>query len=576
MKVCLKYPELYPELNESLEDLLSGMSRTNVMNICSFLLGLNSEESKFEKNENFIQEFFSQSSTAFAADLINRIKKEELRMNLELVIHNPYSSLTLFEYAYNNLPNESDLSWEESEKRLFRAYLKINELIYDSFTDDSEYQHYDEKDRLAIIHFMMSFKDADILNYDNSNIIKAQVIKSAFLYEFLQENAKFNPLLDEFLKHYEIPNWPSYIMKLFPITEAIRNKREEGYVNLKVNDKDETQDMKKFFQKLTINDIKVLDEHDFLTLRSNPIYWVNDDLYRITFELFVLEKIYTGAYWKLFELNNKLGSSGLKGNFRNQFCKEFSEKHLTYSVLNSIYGKRYKCFTGQQADNERIDGAPDYYVRNGNKIFLFESKDTLLKKELKNSMSFTEIEKELINKFYKTETGQSKAILQLINCVKLILDKKFSLDEAYKSENVKIFPILLFHQSQQEVAGLNRIIQSWFQIELNNIESEGYDISNVRPITMIYIDTLINYQDILISKRHRLEKLIDGYHKQTTNHGVFKGNSEHEVALEAEKSTHPFSKYWENELRKLRNKGKLNYLGPKMLMEKAHYLFTNR
>lgn len=59
-----------------------------------------------------------------------------------------------------------------------------------------------------------------------------------------------------------------------------------------------------------------------------------------------------------------------------------------------------------------IIAEPDYYIRNGNKIFLFESKDILIPSETKVSNDYENISSELKKRLYYEEKGMVELIIK--------------------------------------------------------------------------------------------------------------------------------------------------------------------
>ena len=104
-----------------------------------------------------------------------------------------------------------------------------------------------------------------------------------------------------------------------------------------------------------------------------------------------------------------------------------------YNVLFDVYAKKYIQKSGEEIKNTyNIDAEPDYYIRNGNKIYLFESKDILIPSEVKISNDYTKITAELKKRLYYEEKGDGsiskKAILQLLYNIKKLLKKNAEWD----------------------------------------------------------------------------------------------------------------------------------------------------
>jgi hypothetical protein len=195
-----------------------------------------------------------------------------------------------------------------------------------------------------------------------------------------------------------------------------------------------------------------------------------------------------------------------------------------------------------------LNAEPDYYLRNGKRIFLFESKDVLIKAEIKSSYDYNLMSKEIHKKFVSDNNGskpQNKAILQLINSIKSIYKKQIPNDSNYSLKNVLIYPIIITHNNQSDTVGLNKIIQELFEKELEKNDFHGFKKGQIEPITIINIDTLIFYQDI-IGKQVKLEELINNYHKYTSTVQGKKFKSQEEMEIYFEKSLIPFSFFVEN------------------------------
>ena len=217
-----------------------------------------------------------------------------------------------------------------------------------------------------------------------------------------------------------------------------------------------------------------------------------------------------------------------------------------------------------------IDGAPDYYVRNGNKIFLFESKDILPSVNVKKSFDFSLIKEELEKKLYFNEKGSPKAVLQLINTIREILNEDIKFDNNFKSRKIKIYPVLVLHYRLFNVGGLNKLINFWFKEELGKLENEGLEISNVKPLVIIDIDTLIFYQDLFKDKKLNLENCLEEFYETYFDFKLKlkKIKNKAEVAEALRNSLLPFATYLDKKVDKL----SIRQL-PKQLLEKGYGLF---
>jgi hypothetical protein len=222
--------------------------------------------------------------------------------------------------------------------------------------------------------------------------------------------------------------------------------------------------------------------------------------------------MYSGLY---FILKQIIEARGLPVNLKNIVSLEFSEHQMVYLVMNAICKNSYRTFTGTELDKLKIKGAPDYYAANDKRVFLIESKDVFLGAEVKESGNYASYERALMSKFYfeeKDSKVKPKAVRQQIELIRRILSAKLEFDNP---SGVAIYPFLVIHHTQLNVAGFNQLINRWFRNELQKLSDNGLDTKLVRPVTVIDISTLILYMDYFQSERIPLHVLIDEYHAAT-------------------------------------------------------------
>lgn len=164
----------------------------------------------------------------------------------------------------------------------------------------------------------------------------------------------------------------------------------------------------------------------------------------------------------------------------------------------------------------KIDGAPDYYIRKGKNIVLFESKDFLILANKKATFDFNVYEQEFQRVLYYETLSDGKekhkAVMQLINSIRKLLKKEFSADVDYHYKDVFIYPVLLTHDNQYDTPGFNELIDSWFQDELIGLQEEGLFIHHVKPLSVVNIDCLI-YNQIGLVNHIPLHEILYLYHE---------------------------------------------------------------
>lgn len=408
-------------------------------------------------------------------------------------------------------------SHAEFEVNLFKAYLVLNSRFTQmQNTAISSTEHLeDEEFRIPMMMFCTDYPISDKIHYNIDRIWVVQIIKAIYLFQFLESNEQTRPLLNEYIKYFEKNSWQDYLKALISLTISVIKKDEETYTDIVVSEENFEKECA-FIEKFIVLPDEELDEYDFLSLRSKPFYKVENGKYRVIFDLFVAEKIFKGVYFILREINKKLDKENQISEIKSFFGKEFSEKVLAYKVIEKIYKGKCVKYSGQEMDDLDISGAPDYYIRIGTNILVFESKDFLIGKDKKNSFNFDVYleEFERVLYFEKTKKKEKhKAVKQLISNVERLIKLEF-LDKGYKYKDVNIYPILLTHDHQYDTFGFNRLIDDWFQFELGGLQEKGLFIHKVKPLTVVNVDTLI-FHEMGLSNEMSLHKLIDEYCKQT-------------------------------------------------------------
>jgi hypothetical protein len=63
-----------------------------------------------------------------------------------------------------------------------------------------------------------------------------------------------------------------------------------------------------------------------------------------------------------------------------------------------------------------------------------------------------------------------------------------------------------------DALGFNKILNVFFHEELLKLKREGLDISKIKPLVLVNIDTLIFISDILKEKKCSLKEIVEHFH----------------------------------------------------------------
>ena len=446
---------------------------------------------------------------------------------------------------------------------MFKAYLVLNsEFTQKQSVAFPSAQESDEELKIPMMMFCMQYPVSDKTDYDINQIWVTQVIKSIYLFQFLESHAKTEPLLNAFLAYFNCPTWQEYLKSLLPLTTPAIKSEIEAYTDINVESGDKFEQGCAFIEKLMIQENDELDQNDFLSTRAKPFYKVKDGMYRIIFNLFVVEKIFKGVYFLLRDVNKTLPTASRIKEIKSFYGDEFSEKILCYKVIESIYPGRCIRFSGKELADMKIDAAPDYYVRKGKNILLVESKDFLIVADKKMSFDFNVYEEEFgrVLDYEEMPDGKikPKAVMQLVNSIRRILKKEFSADTDFHYKEVFIYPVLLTHDHQYDTPGFNELIDFWFQDALSELAKEGLFIHHIKPLSIVNIDSLI-YNQIGLANRIPLHEMLNLYHEnkkvEKQRKKNFKSQEEYDKYLEEYKQMRmskliPFSMFIDKYFRK--------------------------
>ncbi|MEJ7827713.1 MAG: hypothetical protein WKF91_05950 [Segetibacter sp.] len=307
MGQLLEFEVAFPqEKPRELEEYLVGGSRDIILNVAAAFLGFKNQNSRFKQSKHLLEAIFSAENNAFAKEVYDKIKYIEAQ-GKEVGIVNPISSLKLFETFFQSEVQEATQTHAEFEVNLFKAYLALNS----KFTDAqkvafSSVEDLDNDLKSPMMIFCMYYPASDKVNYSMEEIWVTQTIKSIYLFQFLESQDQTRPLLEVFLKHFHCKSWQQYLKSLLPLTMTAFKNENEAHIDITVTNDEKFEETCAFLEKLIVQEDDELDEYDFLTLRSQPFYKVDEGVYRIIFNLFVVEKIYKGAYFLLRDANSKL------------------------------------------------------------------------------------------------------------------------------------------------------------------------------------------------------------------------------------------------------------------------------
>ncbi|HCE55994.1 MAG TPA: hypothetical protein DER05_13775 [Lutibacter sp.] len=502
----LEFEDVFPE--EKKEDTLEYLSKVSKKTLLKSIGFFNTRE--VPNFDNFF------SNPEIAKDIYDRVVNYS---KINIVKNKPetvsrQASLKLAELILSNkkklLEENKNSSIDDDEINLFKAFLVVNRELNKNQelgnTSDSNFE------KLVDFSIIFNFPISDLAIFENDDLeflklIYTTLVKVEQLFEFLNSKLVFSTLKNHLIKSFNTANQEDFFKEMkYLFGKLLELKTSNNYI-FKVDDA-----KSELFLTSMISDDIVTDE-DFTYIKIHPLYQIEKHTYSIINYFYIVDKFYRSSKFKLKEIYES--DSILKskyGNFFSFFNKEFSENFLMKNILDDIFNKQY--FIKKLETEKELDGEPDYYLRQNNNVFIFENKDVLIAKAIKASADIEQINQVLKTKFLGDEKHKV-GIGQLINTTEEILEKKFRFDPYVNSKNnLKIYPILLVHDRIFQTLGINYRLNSWYLENLKKRLGDNYDLSNIKSLTVIDIDTLILWSPYLKEKDNRFKEILDNHLKK--------------------------------------------------------------
>jgi hypothetical protein len=547
--LLVEFSYLFSEPVLTVEAYLSGISRLRRLQCVSHLLGYLSQVPAPKRNHlTDMQQFFGSHSQLFADEVYYRAKVLQNGGHARLIFLHPKAVLQLYCYCFE-LPDEPDTkSSAELEKSLFKACLALNgPYIAEQERASAAAKVLLPNRPLAGMALALSFSDFELVNMRLLNIALPQLIKSVRLFEFLESDVRFAPLLQAFLHRFDCRDWPEYFRKLGGVTKPILQAENPGRISVEIPDSQpDFEASRTFLRHFTLPEGQPLDKADFTSLRTTPLVEETPGTFVLAYPVLVLEAMHKGLYFQFNAANRSLPKVQQHSDWRSVYCDLFSEQYLLYMLLTAILQGRGMALSGKvifEGWELKGQSEPDYYFRHEHQAVLFESKDVLVHKDAKAGHDFATYLEEVRKKFH-VDGKHPKAARQLANNVGRLLRKELPFDTDFDAAELVVYPVLVVHDRLYNQPGLNVFVNDWFQEELAQQEP-AFPKHNVRPLIIIDVDTLLAYHEDFRDGRLVLEDVLEeyvAYLSAPTWPGISAAENEQRLM----QSVHPFALFLEN------------------------------
>lgn len=513
----LEYQMIFSGKPEPSEQYIQRIGKEKVLIMSSFFANTDIME-KQKDPIAFIYDYFTDENQAFADKLVHVImaqygKSLQSSPMAALNFINPIALYHIIEKALS-LPDSANPDYMVTAadqidymKMLFAENAKIVERQAAINTSDM-------RTMIDAIQQMLACQMAD-WDYSHVRLEEAslsQIFKCVYFFQYAEQSLPKH--LRQFCAQNGVDDWKEYariIIGLFlPFDER------KGATIVVPEGIPDYEKVIGILDKLSSRQDNGEDDYDFRQLRDCPLYKRTDGYYMILSKLFLVEKLYNSLYFEFNAINETLPRADRIGDFKSYIGLHFAEEYLCNKILSRSFPRKYYKKSGAEYRAEGFtDSEPDFYVRNGNKAFLFECKDALFKSSAKISYDLEVIKKELrIKMYYVVDRGgieRPKAIRQLVNNARRLMEESV-IENLVNKNNLRIYPIIITHDRTFTSPGVNWLLNRWYKKEIN--DNYPQLVNHLMPLILMDVDTLVLTCARLQSRRFVLESWIDIYNRE--------------------------------------------------------------
>ena len=503
VKKLLSYSVVYPDRHDKIEDLLAHVPSNTAIEVISYNLAKKTNQLIGEHDFDIWAPWLMKTRD----DVKNPVGRYAQQYNLgEYALIDEYAMLLLISRLLTCYNGHNDELTEDDLSNLFLAYmlccderLALNKTLPDNKMTADKF----------VEAFMPGYLKSDSIEAPRD--YRLLLIKCYMLMiEFPKHNETFARYVEEFCKEKKIASAKNYLDEII-LTFLMMGEKDRSNCRIGFDDSDKTAIH--FYDGLSINPDNYHHDSDFLMMREKPLLKTGHNIYNIMFMRMFLDKAYTGL---LFDMKNTLVKRGLLDNMsgymnlRSMLGEKFSERFFFYALMNRCFGNQYVKYSGEELEKALGEGMPDYYLRKGNRIFIFECKDAQVAARKKLSGDYETIKKAIFEKYVANSKGHGKGVAQLASVigdkVPMILKE---VDKSAPKSVIFVFPIIVYFDDCFDCEGPNYLLNKEFcRILSGRNVSADYE---VKDLVMVNIEQLMRLENFFADGKLDMALLINSY-----------------------------------------------------------------
>lgn len=518
IKRQISYSCIFPNGNDMLEDIIKVIPSRSAIGWASYMLSKKNMMSIDQREHDFFMPLLFQMNKELQRTITNYL--QSISSNLENYIFiDKVALLTLIEYLLEN-HNDSNIDVFESKdefSNMFIAYL----LCCDEKLRYTTKVLRDIKDIDSLVSVLLP-EQLRYIDINHPKDYRVEFIRFYYFMTFCERNKIFNEYLRLYFQENQDAKWDDYLYFIFD-TYLTLSTNNEGTTN-KMKIDSNSYYGKRYLDYMCIDLKNFKRTPDFTNIRSKPIYYHGDNTYSIISMGFFIDKMFQSFLFDFaFVLTKHKATTKINSypELKTIIGTVFTENYLFYKVINGCFAKTSKkMISGQELKASLGSGEPDFYIRMGKNIFIFEFKDVMLNAKIKHSESIEQIKSEILQLFESStiekSTGkqkkkpQAKGITQLLNVIETKLDIIIQMaDRIEITDKFNVYPIIIYQDCCFDIEGVRYILNEKFneKKKTRNIP----DKYMINPLVMMPIEMMISLEDYFNDGRLKLDNLINDY-----------------------------------------------------------------
>lgn len=502
-KVILSYSVVYPDRHDKIEDLLDTVPSNSAIEFVATLISWKNRQLITQKEYEVWFPWVLQCRDE-VKNPIGQYMAGEDGNKYEFI--DRYALLSLLDKILCCYNNGSDELNEDDKSNLLLAYLICCD-------ERLEYGKKLPDNTMSAEEFVRRFLPIELRTNDveATKDYRLQLIKCySLLIEFPKVNERFAGYVKAFCEDLGLKDAKEYLDQLFMMNFDLMGA-QQGTAVMEI-DKGCEQSIR-FIERFTLDVRSYKHTGNFNAFSEFPVLKTGPNRFVFLSIKQFLDKAFTGL---MFDMADALGRRGVfkqknaYPDLKGFVGEEFSERYLFYMLMERCFGKEYVKYRGTELNSLVGKGEPDYYMRKGNRIFVFECKDAILANRYKLSGDYDQVIKGVEEKFVSNDKSEPKGITQLANTIESKLPRILGdVDKAAPKSVMYIFPILVYFDSSFDPEGVNWHLNGRFK-ELMSVKRISPDYV-VKDLMMINIEQLMRLENFFADGKLKLAAVINDY-----------------------------------------------------------------